>query len=85
MSVLGNIPMYMTFCTMYMLLYSLCVEHGNEFPQQFMIKRIYHDVMYCKIDVGRHSASSPAHHSVKHLNQNIVIVILTSCFRGKLL
>ena len=41
--------------------------------------------MYCKIDAGGHSASSPTHHSVKHLNQNIVIIILTSFFRGKLL
>ena len=41
--------------------------------------------MYCKIYVGGHSASSPSHHSVKHLNKNIVIIILTSCFRGQLL
>ena len=73
---------------MYMLLDSLCAEHGNAFPQQFVIKRIYHDVMYCNIDAGRHSASSLAHHSVKHLNQNIVIIIIRlhalggNCYRS---
>ena len=36
-------------------------------------KRIYDDVMYCKIDAGDHSASSPTHHSVKHLNQMFLL------------
>ena len=36
-------------------------------PWEIMIKRIYHDVMYCKINAGHHSASVPAHRSVKHL------------------
>ena len=54
-------------------------------PSEIMIKRIYHDVMYYKIDAGFHSASSPTHHSVKHINENIVVIILTSWFRGQLL
>ena len=69
---------------MYMLLDSLCAKQGNSFPQKFVIKRKYHDVMYFNIDAGRQSTSSPADHSVKNLIQrNIVIIILNSCFRGK--
>ena len=60
-----------------MLLDNFCVEHGNAFPQQFVIKRIYHDVMYCKIDAGRHFASAPAHHNVKHLIQKILLLLFS--------
>ena len=73
MSVLGNILVSTTFWIMYMLLDCLCVEHGNAYPKKLWSKRIYHDVMYCNIDAGDHSASSPVHHSVKHLNQMFLL------------
>ena len=60
---------------MYMLLDILCAEHENTFPQQFLIKMIYHDVMYFNIDASHYSASIPAHHSVKHLIQKILLLL----------
>ena len=69
---------------MYMLVDILCVEHGNYCPQQFMIKRIYPDVMYCKIDAGDRYALFPVS-SQRKASQSNVLIIWISCFKGQLL
>ena len=46
--------------------------------------RIYHDEMYCNIDVGDHSSLFPGSSQGK-ASQSNVIIIWISCFRGQLL
>ena len=63
----SNVDNFLNYVHVIRLFYVL--NMGMPTLNNYDQKRIYHDVMYCKIDAGDHSASSPAHHSVNHLNQ----------------